>query len=82
MYRFIIRPILFLFNPEQAHHIASFFLKIAAWPLFKPLFGSYIDIKSHDVIEIMGLKFPSRLGMAAGFDKDAKMLKFEATRIC
>jgi dihydroorotate dehydrogenase len=77
MYRLLIKPVLFLFNPEKAHHITFALLDfIAAFSLTKFLFRSLFvrTIRDREV-EIMGLKFRNRLGIAAGLDKDGKHIK-------
>jgi len=70
MYKFLVKPILFLFQPETAHHIVASFLKIPGVSFFLELFYKY----EHPILErlVFGLKFPNPIGLAAGFDKDAK----------
>src|SRR5258708_17870834 len=76
MYRLLIRPILFLFDPEKIHHFIFSFLKfIGALPLAKNLlrlFFSYENPKLER--ELFGIKFKNLVGLAAGFDKDAKLI--------
>jgi dihydroorotate dehydrogenase len=73
MYKLILRPILFLWNPEAAHHLVfnalKFWMRI---PGVKYLTDSFFrtSAKKHE-IELMGLTFPNPIGLAAGFDKDA-----------
>lgn len=75
MYKLLVRPILFLFDPEDVHHFAVRYLKI----LFKiPILSNII--KSCQIIEdprlereVFGLRFKNPVGLAAGFDKDAKL---------
>jgi len=73
MYKKIISPFLFLFDPEKIHHFTFYLLKI----LFKiPLSGflikSIYTVKHNSLErELFGLKFPNPVGMAAGFDKNA-----------
>lgn len=75
MYKLIIRPILFLFDPEKVHYFSFSFLRI----LFKIPFVSVLINKIYSIEnsqlerEVFGLKFPNPVGLAAGFDKDAKM---------
>jgi dihydroorotate dehydrogenase len=59
-----IRPALFAIDPERAHRLALEALK--AWGRLprRSLPG--------DPVEILGLTFPNRLGLAAGFDKNAE----------
>jgi len=68
MYRYI-RPLLFLLNPELAHHLSMKGLKLACF------FGLIRrkNITSKPII-IMGLKFPNRIGLAAGLDKNAEYI--------
>ena len=68
MYRFI-RSFLFLLNPEIAHHISMKGLKLACF--FGLIRGKRITSKP---IMIMGLKFPNRVGLAAGLDKNAEYI--------
>tara|TARA_R110000765_G_scaffold72010_4_gene139847 strand:- start:3562 stop:4605 length:1044 start_codon:yes stop_codon:yes gene_type:complete len=72
MYRLLIRPILFLFDPERVHHISfstiKFLSKIGLSGLFKSIF--LIEDKSLER-ELFGLKFKNPVGLAAGFDKNA-----------
>ena len=68
MYRYI-RSLLFLLNPELAHHISMKGLKLAC-------FFGLIRKKNipSEPIMIMGLKFPNRVGLAAGLDKNAEYI--------
>ena len=68
MYRFV-RSFLFLLNPELAHHLSMKGLKLAC-------FVGLIREKSitSKPITIMGLKFPNRIGLAAGLDKNAEYI--------
>ncbi|MDC6467131.1 quinone-dependent dihydroorotate dehydrogenase [Methylophilaceae bacterium] len=68
MYRFI-RSFLFLLNPELAHHISMKGLKLAC---FLGLIRRK-NITSKPIM-IMGLKFPNRVGLAAGLDKNAEYI--------
>ena len=68
MYRYI-RSLLFLLNPELAHHISMKGLKLACF--FGLIRGKNISSKP---IMIMGLKFPNRVGLAAGLDKNAEYI--------
>lgn len=77
MYKSIIRPLLFRFDPESVHHFTFSLLKI----LHKiPFVASFCKKKftiEHKVLEreVFGLKFKNPVGLAAGFDKDAKLYK-------
>ncbi len=73
MYKLIIRPILFLFDPEKVHHFTFWFLKT----LFKIPFISSIVKKIYTVENpklernLFGLTFKNPIGLGAGFDKNA-----------
>ncbi len=63
---FYLRNLLFLLPAELAHHLSLLFLCFLPKFLFaKP---------SINKMECMGIKFPHKIGLAAGFDKDAKYL--------
>ena len=71
MYKSLIRPILFKFDPEEVHHFTFSFLKnfgfLAKLFLPKPIEDKHLER------EVFGLKFKNPVGLAAGFDKDAKL---------
>lgn len=70
MYKLLFRPLIFLFSPEKAHHIVASLLKFPGVPALLGLFYKY----ENPALErtVFGLKFPNPVGLAAGFDKDAK----------
>ena len=70
MYKLLIKPVLFLFLPETSHHFVAFLLKIPGIPALLGLFYKIEDQKLERTV--FGLKFPNPVGLAAGFDKDAK----------
>lgn len=61
----LIRPLLFCIDEEKAHKFALSLLK------FFPNLNSDV---SYEPINIMGLPFKHRVGLAAGFDKNAEYL--------
>ena len=74
MYKNIIRPLFFSFDPEKIHYftfsLLRFFNKIG----FGSIFRNIYKIKNPKLErELFGLKFPNPVGLAAGFDKDAKL---------
>ena len=76
LYRSIIRPLLFLFPTEFVHYFTMNSLNILqAFPpsrwILKALFFSR---RPEDQVEVFGLNFPNRVGLAAGFDKDARFM--------
>lgn len=72
MYKFLVRPFLFLLDAERAHHLTfslvRFLSKIGFSGVFKSL---YTTEDKRLEREIFGLKFKNPVGLAAGFDKDA-----------
>ena len=75
MYKALIRPILFCFDPEKVHHFTfSLIRNISKIPGFKGLFKKLYLIENKALErELFGLKFKNPVGLAAGFDKDAKL---------
>lgn len=71
MYKSIIRPFLFKFDPEEVHHFTFSMLKnfgfLTKLFLPKPIVDKRLER------EVFGLKFKNPVGLAAGFDKDAKL---------
>ncbi len=76
MYKSLIRPILFKFDPEEVHHFSfksiRILSKMGLLSVLKPAFQ--VDDKSLER-EVFGLKFKNPVGLAAGFDKDASLYK-------
>jgi dihydroorotate dehydrogenase len=66
---------LFLFNPELIHHFSFSCIKyLSKIPGFSRLIQLFYCIDNKELeIEVFGLKFKNRVGLAAGFDKDAKL---------
>ena len=77
MYKAIIKPILFLFPPEKAHHLTVKLLKITlAIPIINFLFKKSMASTGKGLErKIFGLTFQNPVGLAAGFDKDGKYYK-------
>jgi len=74
VYKFLIRPFFFLFNAEKAHHFSMNLLRFSlAIPGVKYLFSTLFKISDPNLKrEVLGLTFKNPVGLAAGFDKDAK----------
>ncbi len=77
MYKSIIRPILFWFDPEEIHYFTFSTLRfLNKIPGFPSLFKSLYEVNDSRLErEVFGLKFKNPVGLAAGFDKDAKLYK-------
>lgn len=74
MYRLLLRPILFVLPAEIIHHITVSFVKIILQiPGVKKLFRNLFFIQSEksSAVQFAGMMFESRVGLAAGFDKNA-----------
>ncbi len=71
----IIRPILFWFDPEKVHYFTFSLIRfLTKIPGFATLFKSIYQINDNRLeVEVFGLKFSNPVGLAAGFDKDAKL---------
>jgi len=76
VYKSLIRPLLFLSSPEKVHHFTFSALKsIFKIPGVKGLFASMYQVNDTRLErEVFGLKFPNPVGLAAGFDKDARAI--------
>ena len=76
MYKLFLRPLLFLFDPEQIHGFVFGTLKIMSKiPGFKMLMNQLFDNKYPQLSRnILGLTFDNPVGLAAGFDKEAKLI--------
>ena len=77
MYKKIILPFLFLFDPEKVHNFTFLFFKIS---LNLPFIGFFIEkiysVKNNKLErKLFGLEFKNPVGLAAGFDKNAKLYK-------
>ena len=72
LYENILRPILFTQDPETMHELALKAMSIVgAVPPLRAAMEYFSLIKTPKPIKLFGLKFPNRVGLAAGFDKDA-----------
>lgn len=74
MYKAIVRPLFFLMDPEKVHHLSFFLIKFFSNIGFGGLFRSLYVVNNKKLErEVFGLKFKNPVGLAAGFDKDAKL---------
>lgn len=69
MYKSLLRPLLFKFDPEKAHHIVFFLLKNFG-RLFKNIPGTPVHNPRLER-EVFGITFKNPVGLAAGLDKNA-----------
>ena len=75
MYKQIIRPLLFWFDPEEVHYFTFSLIRILSKiPGFPALFKFIYQVNDSRLeTEVFGLRFSNPVGLAAGFDKDAKL---------
>ena len=73
MYNNILRPILFLFDPEKVHYfIFSLIAFLSKIPFVSGVFRSYYQLNDVRLErKLFGLTFKNPVGLAAGFDKNA-----------
>lgn len=75
MYKLIIRPLLFWFDPEEVHHFTFSLIRfLSRIPGFSSLVRAmYVVNDKRLETTVFGLTFKNPVGLAAGFDKDAKL---------
>ena len=73
MYKIIIRPILFLFDPEKVHHFTFSFIRfLCKIPFVSGIIRSVYQINDKKLERtLFGITFKNPVGLAAGFDKNA-----------
>lgn len=76
MYKKVIRPILFLLQPEAVHKLIVTVLRIFHFFGITQLFYHIFLKVEHSSLEneYFGIRFPNPVGLGAGFDKDATMV--------
>lgn len=73
MYKRLLKPLLFRFQPEKAHYFTFDLLKAFIGHAFgRGLAGSMALRDRRLEKEVFGLKFSNPVGLAAGMDKDAR----------
>ena len=73
MYKILIRPVFFLFDPEKIHYFTFSLIKfLSKIPFFPSLFRSMYQVSDTKLErKLFGLTFKNPVGLAAGFDKNA-----------
>ena len=73
MYKKIISPFLFLFDPEKIHTFTFFLIKVFfKIPILGFIIESFYKVESPRLTrKLFGLTFENPVGIAAGFDKNA-----------
>ena len=74
MYKLVLRPLLFCLDPERAHHFSFSAIKLLSKLGLSALFRKLFEIENTKLErEVFGIRFKNPIGLAAGFDKDAKL---------
>lgn len=73
MYKLLLRPLFFSFDPEKIHHFTFSLVKFTSKiPGFKSIYRSLYVVEDKKLErELFGLTFKNPVGLAAGFDKNA-----------
>ncbi|MBE7661112.1 quinone-dependent dihydroorotate dehydrogenase [Tenacibaculum finnmarkense] len=73
MYKQLIRPILFIFDPEKIHYFTFSVVKtVSKIPFVSSIFRSMYQVNDKKLERnLFGLTFKNPVGLAAGFDKNA-----------
>ena len=74
MYKHILRPILFRFNPETAHNLTlSAIAMLRHIPFAQSIVRALYKRESPSLEkEVFGIKFPNPVGLAGGLDKNGE----------
>ncbi|HSD06454.1 quinone-dependent dihydroorotate dehydrogenase [Flavobacterium sp.] len=77
MYKILIRPILFCFDPEKVHYFTFSLIRIVSKiPGVSALFRFLYQVNDKRLeTEVFGLKFKNPVGLAAGMDKQATLFQ-------
>ncbi|MEM9444680.1 MAG: quinone-dependent dihydroorotate dehydrogenase [Verrucomicrobiota bacterium] len=71
LYQNLLRPLFFLLDPERVHHISL--AALSKTPIAR-FISPWTSLLESDPIKLWGITFPNRIGLAAGFDKNAEAL--------
>ena len=76
VYKSLLKPLFFLKKPEDAHHFTVDLTRLTFnLPVLGSIIGSTFHLEDKKLErEVFGLKFKNPVGLAAGFDKDAKVI--------
>ena len=77
MYKKLVQPFLFLFDPEKVHYFSFSMIKLFSYIPGLPYIIRFLFKIKHPKLEreVFGIKFPNPVGLAAGFDKNAVLYK-------
>ncbi|EDY84275.1 dihydroorotate oxidase [Verrucomicrobiia bacterium DG1235] len=73
VYKNLLKPLFFKLDPERAHELTVDSLRVMrAIPGLSRFLGVFNQLPSAaKPVEVFGVSFPNRIGLAAGFDKNA-----------
>ncbi|QFG70289.1 quinone-dependent dihydroorotate dehydrogenase [Ornithinimicrobium pratense] len=75
-YRHVARPLLFRVDPEVAHHgtvvAAELLGRTPTTRALASMVGYAVGAGTLSPVELLGMRFPHRVGLAAGMDKDGR----------
>ncbi len=76
LYKLLIKPFLFQFEPEKAHKLTVRLLTIiCSLPFGKQILKALFSYQHPNLVtNIFGLQFPNPVGLAAGFDKNGEYI--------
>lgn len=73
VYENMIRPLLFRMDPEQAHDRGrTALMTLGSLPPLCKLVRACNMVREDNPVNLFGLEFPNRVGLAAGMDKDGE----------
>ncbi len=73
MYKILVRPVLFLFDPEKVHHFTFSLIRfLCKIPFVASIFRGMYQVEDKRLERtLFGITFKNPVGLAAGFDKNA-----------
>lgn len=76
MYKLLVKPFLFLLQPEKAHHLTFKLTKgFLSWSPIRKIVSSIYRINDPKLKrKVAGITFPNPVGLAAGLDKNALLV--------
>lgn len=76
IYENLVRPVLFRMEPEQAHDRGrTALMALGAFPSLCRLLRHFNQVREDKPVQLFGLEFPNRVGLAAGMDKDGEFAR-------
>jgi|GEM_PF-67436 len=77
LYKYIVKQIVFLFDPENVHDFFNVMGRFLGSNIFTRLFTRAIFYYKNPMLsqKILGIKFENPVGLAAGFDKNIELYK-------